>query len=74
MSKKNIINFQSVDSIQLYLNSGNADTYINGSKKSSVAPPPHPAPAPPHSTDTVTERERKRCHSRARERERRNYY
>jgi len=36
MSKKNIINFQSVDSIQIYLNSGNADTYINGSKKSSV--------------------------------------
>ena len=36
MSKKNIINFQSIDSIQLYLNSGNADTYINGSKKSSV--------------------------------------
>ena len=36
MSKKNIINFQSVDSIQLYLHSGNADTYINGSKKSSL--------------------------------------
>jgi hypothetical protein len=33
MSKKNIISFQSVDSIQLYLHSGNADTYIDGSKK-----------------------------------------
>ena len=34
---KNTINYQSINSSQLYLNSNTADIYLNGTKKSSVA-------------------------------------
>lgn len=36
MNHKNSINYQTSNSIQLYLNSSNADIYLNGSHKSSV--------------------------------------